>query len=305
MEILFYIIFSLILGQLCMSNLGSTLDETNHAVQQKKYKFSVTLDEYSTHSERIVSLSNEVDLAKNTIDYESDWIDISNEEVTPFYREKQQYKVNCLYLNKCWLDLKLYPVGAKRDEAKFKLIYLVLQSDECSPRVNAEETEGNSGEGGEKSPSEPVTRVLTIQSKFLFANKTKLDLKLQIEDDFLSTKKYAKRFIESSTDDEDHIIKSNSAHFTGNVVNKNNFYLKQGSEKADPSVELDEDSIDKENINDLFYLRFISTNHAVRGVKQSKPLVLTVKEKAIKQVAPNAQIDDNLLVSRQCFCLYR
>ena len=32
--------------------------------------------------------------------------------------------------------------------------------------------------------------------------------------------------------------------------------------------------------------------------------MLTVKEKAIKNISSNGQIDDNLLVSRQCFCLY-
>ena len=274
-----------------------------------RYKFSVTLDEYSV-PERFSLTMKEIDFNKNTIDYESEWIEISNEQVTPFYREKQQYKQNCLFLNKCWIDLKLFPL--QRNQAKFKLIYLVLQSDEFfSPN------DSMSNNNVDKTPTEKLnsaessslTRILTIQTKFFINNKTNLDLKLQIEDDFLKKgeNKQLKRFIESATDDEDHLIKASSIHSTGNVINKRHFCIKSDVDNSPSHLINVEDSthddlIDRENINDLFYLKIVSVQN--RPVKQSKPAVLTVKEKAIKQISSNGQIDDNLLISRQCFSLY-
>lgn len=37
---------------------------------------------------------------------------------------------------------------------------------------------------------------------------------------------------------------------------------------------------------------------------QSKNVILNVKEKAIKQIAPATSNNENYLLSRQCFCLY-
>ena len=39
-------------------------------------------------------------------------------------------------------------------------------------------------------------------------------------------------------------------------------------------------------------------------VDQSKNVILSVKEKAIKQIAPATSSNDQFLLSRQCFCLY-
>lgn len=39
-------------------------------------------------------------------------------------------------------------------------------------------------------------------------------------------------------------------------------------------------------------------------VAQSKNVILNVKEKAIKQIAPATSSNENFLLSRQCFCLY-
>jgi hypothetical protein len=291
-------------GQLCMSNLGITLNDKNEEVCNKKYKFSVTLDEYSV-PERLVSGAvgalNDLDLKKNTIEYESEWFDISQEQVTPFYREKHQYKQNRLFLNKCWLDLKLYPNEAKRKEAKFKLIYLVLQSDEFSTSHETFINNQEKSSGADDKNLDSVSRIVTINTKFLFNNKTKFDLKLQVEDDFLASNEtiLPRRFIESSTDDEDCQITVDSLYSTGNIINKNNFYIKNQIETTN---EEDEYLVDKENLNDLYYLKIIALGKT--PVNLSKPLVLTVKEKAIKQISSNGQLDDTLLISRQCFCLY-
>ena len=323
-------------GQLCLSDLGVVSNPSNLV---KKYKFSIVLDEYSIKDmqsmkeTQLENSDNLFNLNKNAVEYESEWIEIKDEQVTPFYREKQQYKASCLYLNKCWVDLKLFPkLSDSKQKPKFKLIYLLLQSDEFNYLNNRNElknTENQNVNSNSEHFSDLTTRLLTIRTKFLFKNKTNYGLRIQIDDEYLSTdsfvspncnvnsKRLLKRFIDNTNDDEDHVIKPFCFHSSGNVINKNNYYIdldssakNENSESEEMSIEEAEDRIDKENINDLFYLKLneiscsLSQDHKTVGFVQSKPLILTVKEKAIKQISPQTQNDENLLISRQCVCLY-
>ena len=55
----------------------------------------------------------------------------------------------------------------------------------------------------------------------------------------------------------------------------------------------------------LNYFKFhILKEEATSSVVQSKPVLLTLKNKAMKQISPLVETDDKYLISRQCFCLY-
>jgi len=126
-------------GQICLSDLSN-----------KMYKLVIESDEYTIKN---------YDLMKNTVIYESDWFQISDEQSSPFYREQQDLN-KCLYSNKCWIDIKLYPKSNNNKQPKLKLIYLILQNDDWM--------------------YSSTTRILTIQNKFLLKNKTKLKYQNQI-----------------------------------------------------------------------------------------------------------------------------
>ncbi len=228
-------------GQLCLFDL------TN-----KKLKFSIETDEYE--------ISKSYDLIKNTVKYESNWFEISDEQSSPFYREHNEHSdssCSLLYANKCWIDLKLYALDETK--SKLKIIYLVLQNNDWSP----------------------TTRILTIQNKFLLNNQTKFDFNLELTANPYASQSLSRVFI-SSTDE--FSFKPNSFYSSGDLLN---YSINQ----------------DQTNDDDLFYLKI----NSLSGIKviQSKLILLTVREKAIKQISSSTSANaESLLISRQCFCLY-
>lgn len=264
-------------GKVCLSDLG---------LSTKKFKLSISLDEYE------LTRGEHVDLVKNTVEYESDWIEIKDEPVSPFYRERFSSKMNCLYLNKCWIDLKLYAINSKK--SRLNVVYLVICSEDknCLNR-NLNEIEYNTENLSNEDISrlyESTYRLLTIQPKFLIKNKTNLDLKFKIFNDFTSlNSSLMHKYVQT----EEFDLKSKGSIQTGSILDRGNFYIDENR------IELSEYEKERERLNDLFYL---SLNDD--GLSQSKPLILTCKEKAIKQISSSGQVDENMLLSRQCFCVY-
>ena len=240
----------------------------------------------------IPSTTNEYNTNTTVVDYETDWIEITDELVSPFYREKQQTKMNCLYADKCWIDLKLFPVTKMTGtlQSRLKMIYLLLQSDECSTAAHLESTS--------------TTRLLTIQTKFVLNNKIDSHIKFDIishNTDTLHSNTQTQQFINNN---DTNVIKSSEFFNAAEIVNTK-FIHNKISESED-----DEDTYEavlKENLNDLFYLKInelIDVDGDVTKLVQSKLVMLNVKEKAIKQISTPANANDNVLISRQCFCLY-
>ena len=304
-------------GQLC-------LDEIGISGQTKKYKFKITIDEYSVdelnflnkkqENDSILS-SNKFDLKKNEIEYESDWIEIKDEPVSPFYRERNKYKMNILYSNKCWLDLKLYPKRSDKP-SRLEQIYLLLQNDEWNESVK----NLNQNMPDNTSVSDSSIRLIYIQTKFMINNKTSYDINLQV-DNYFFTKPKDKNMIKNKKIERfinlnDSTIKSNTFYATGDVINIRNMYIND-DEKSEIDLDLEksyQSSIKYHENDDLFYLSIREVlkndlkNAKFNNLVQSKPLVLTIKEKAIKQTANNSgsgvNADENNLISRQCFNLY-
>lgn len=57
-------------------------------------------------------------------------------------------------------------------------------------------------------------------------------------------------------------------------------------------------------MDDLFYFRVQELSPISFHPVQSRPLLLTLREKALKQLCAQSQSNESLLISRQCFCLY-
>lgn len=248
-------------GKICLS------DFTSQAKSVKKYKFTITLDEYSMldnlkDNKRLTSTISMEDfdfnVHKNTVDYESDWIEISDEPVSPFYRENQQEQAKCLFADKCWIDLKLFPAAASPTanqqtyKPKLKFIYLLLQSDEYTYSNRSNDTANLE----DISP----TRLLTVQTKFLINNKTTNNLKCELISQ--NTGSSQKREFIGLSDCE--FIQPRGFYPTGEVVNT--LAEKAASELAqvednDDSTSLMDAELNRqyalldEKINDLFYFR--------------------------------------------------
>lgn len=220
-------------GQICLSN---TLN--------KNYKLQIESDEYTIRN---------YDLVKSTSHYESNWFRISDETSSPFYREQSQASNPILYANKCWIDLKLYPLNGSNSN-KLKLIYLLLQND-----------------------SNHICRLIRIQNKFLLNNKTKFNFKFDLTTDYLAHLRTNKPVYISSTSEVS--LAPNEFFSTGDLLN---------SDQADTV--------------DEYYLNLTEVDSS--RVSQSKLVILTTKEKAIKQISTSTSSNEHLLISRQCFCLY-
>ena len=240
----------------------------------------------------IPSTTNDYNTNTTVVDYETDWIEIADELVSPFYREKQQTKMNCLYADKCWIDLKLFPVTKMTGalQPRLKMIYLLLQSDECSAAAHLENTS--------------TTRLLTIQTKFVLNNKIDNHVTFDIishNTDALHSNPQTQQFINNN---DTNLIKSMEFFNAAEIVNTK-FVHNRNSESEE-----DEDNYEavlKENLNDLFYLKInelIDCEGGATKPVQSKLVMLNVKEKAIKQISTPTHANDNVLISRQCFCLY-
>lgn len=70
---------------------------------------------------------------------------------------------------------------------------------------------------------------------------------------------------------------------------------------------------EKDKFEDLFYFRIQellpfnnndNSNTSQQAAIQSRPVLLTVREKALYQLGAQSQSDESHLVSRQCFCMY-
>jgi hypothetical protein len=275
----------------------------------KKYKITISLDEYFIMDNlnlisnkanlslnqlaNSVTASNGYDLNKNVVDYETDWIEISDELSSPFYREhlnssdsrttamEDEKKMSCLYANKCWLDLKFYPSPesmSKTCRPRLELIYLLIYSDEL--------------EYEQKSIDKIGTRLLTIDTKFLFNNKCKHKLTFDLlNNSNLILKNYKKEklqpqqtFIKQINND---IIDSMKYNAVAEIINNSNL----------------DDERDENTKNSLYYFRVSSFNNAICK-RQSKLAILSLNEKAIKQISNTNSVNENCLVSRQSFCLY-
>jgi hypothetical protein len=165
---------------------------------------------------------------------------------------------------------------------RLKLIYLTLQSNEWTDRDTALTP----------SPSPSTTRLLTIQTKFLIKNKTPNSLKLEFLSNNIPIP--ARQHFISLNDDNDALITSQAYASTGEVLN---------TSKA--AAEESEEDLMRDRANDLFYLRVAEfANQTKTFQQQSKLAVLSLNEKALKQVSTPASTNDNVLISRQCFCLY-
>jgi hypothetical protein len=267
-------------GQLCLSDISP----------YKKYKISITNEEYFVDNLKTSNL----DLKKSDINYESDWFMLKDEPVSPFYRQKSTLQFNSLYLvNKCWIDLKLYPVGDQ--SSLYKQIYFVLNNDEdgqISANTNC--------------------KILTLKSKFVVKNKTKYDFRFKLLNQFLKQNEINKLLSRYISIDENLIRSQEKEYSVCEILNKKDFYLISNSSN---NTEIEDSSLSKEmekareKLSDLFYFHIDSlenqnnTSNSVK-LRQSKPLILTCNEKALKQISTQTQSNENLLISRQCFNIY-
>lgn len=288
-------------GQLCLSDINPN----------KKYKLVILNDEYLF--DNISNLNDR--MTKTSIEYESDWFMIKDEPISPFYRQKNNLRLNCLFLiNKCWIDLKLLPrrPSNSNSQSMNKEFYFVLSND-----IQEEDrliTPSDAATGQPDIVPKPNClnyKVLTIKSKFLIRNDTKHEFKFKVLNEFMRQNEINKlmaRFIQS---DEYCVKPGETSYQVDEIVNKNAFYFFPG--KKDSPTDQDQliSSIKKqrEDMNDLFYLSLESMSinagsHRLSSIRQSKPLILTCNEKALKQISMHTQSNENLLTSRQCFTIY-
>jgi hypothetical protein len=220
-KLLFQInIWSNLKGQLCLSDLSSGF---------KKYKLRITRDEYHTNSRQL-------NLVKHEISYESDWFEIKDELGSPFYREQNNNGL-CLYSNKCWIDLKLYP---NLKSARLKLIYLTMLSENLNHSrmpTNGLKNNSNNNNNSELSQQDDMkvgdiwTRILSIQSKFVIKNKTSFDLRAKIVNSHASLdENRVHRFLDTEAR---KFAKKSEYHAVDMILNMGNYYLKEQDQKIE------------------------------------------------------------------------
>ncbi|CAF0986900.1 unnamed protein product, partial [Brachionus calyciflorus] len=241
-------------GQLCLSDSESG----------KKLKFCVIMDEYSLQNEE------KVNLEKHVVEYESEWIEIKDEPVSPFYRER--LTTNIIYMNKCWIDLKLYPKNT--DKSRYEYIYLILNSEDRN-FMNKNLSEFTSE--NLSLLNESTYRLLKIEPKFKIKNKLNIDLNLIVSNSY---KLLNPSLLRTHVATEKNEVKKLQNIELSYVLNRKNMFL------------LDHE-IDHGIIEGVNFLIFENSD-------QSKCVVLTTKEKPLKQL--NSQ-NENLLISRQCLTL--
>lgn len=208
-------------------------------------------------------------LTKNTVDYETDWIEISDDQVPPFYRENQQEQMKCLYSDKCWIDLKFFPVQTSNTlKPRLKLIFLLLQSEEWNCFTNSK---NGSIESKKLDPSQSplTTRLLTIQTKFLLSNKTSKDFKFELLSQNVNAvgRDGNQQFIGLN---EYESIASKGYFATGEIVNVD---TDQNGVKEAIENPIDEEFFKKycqidEKINDLFYFKINEISDETSGMYQ-------------------------------------
>ena len=316
-------------GHQCLHDVGVVANNPAGGGFVKKYRFSVRLDECSMQTS-----GSSMQLVRQQVEYASDWIEMSDEPVTPFYRERDQYRMNKLYASKCWIDLKLYPSSSiNRDDTttppqpppRLKCIYLLLHnadiayatsgSDEAQLRppaatnaaspmsssaASGQMANGGGGAGGANGDAElSATRVITIEPKFAVHNKTPLDLTFQLDNDSLScpnggddVERRTRLATATSALDAAGLLSCKA----GETCSLSSVLDSTQPQHHGPSSEFD-------NQSSLVFLNVGVMEHKSSVVEQSKSLILAVNEKAIKQMS-NMHPNEDLLVGRQCFCLY-
>lgn len=220
-------------GQLCISDLENV---------RKRFKLVVALDEYESKS---------FNLCKQSVEYESDWFELKNDSASPFYREQtpplaevDKQPVIPLYLDKCWIDLKLFPKTAT--STRFKMIYLTVLSENFARPPVAQNKSASTA--AQTSGIDLSTRLLTIQSKFLLKNKTKYDFKFKVVNHYTST---GKNKLHRYLDTESGRVLVHGGHLpVDTVLNMGNFYLDQ----TPPADEMDELNVQREKLG-RFLLR--------------------------------------------------
>jgi hypothetical protein len=292
-------------GQLCLSEANAS----------SKYKFSVVLPEYTTIVSTEQTQSGKLEINKTFVEYESNWIEIKDEPASPFYRERQTAYMNCLYSNKCWIDLKLMPRNQQNidgHQSNLKLIYLVIQSTDWSPSSRLDEYELDVSSIDDKSiATEAVnfsTRLFIVRTKFLIANRTKFDLKFQLSDESV---------ISSTTNPSlylsprEHIVYAESFYSCGEILNsRSNILNQEDDEFLSQTIDNEDyDRLIRQSLSDIYCMNVIGMHGTVSNNKviSSKPIVLAVREKALRQVASSGTstpVEENSLVGRQSFCVY-
>ena len=244
-------------GQLCLSYPGNS----------KRIKFTVCLEEYSLQS------LDHIDLDKQMVEYESDWVDVKDEPVSPFYRER--LTSNVLYMNKCWIDLKLRPVGASKP--RYDCINFVLGSEDrnfLNKNLN-EITEEKLDANEFASLTEQTYRILKLEAKFVLKNKLNIDINFLISNSY---KALSDNLMRSHVKLEKNCAKPGQDMTISYILDRKTMYI--------------DESLDAQNgyLNDVSFLLF-------ENLQQSKCIVLTCNEKPLKKICNQ---NENLLISRQC-----
>jgi len=222
-------------------------------------------------------------LTKNKVTYSTDWIEISDEPASPFYREKQQLSpYKSLFSSNCWLDLKFFPISCSIPaiKSRLKLIYLTIQSDDWTDKDLTTPT-----------TTSPI-RLLTIDTKFLINNKTNSTLKLEILTRNIPV--LCNQHFIGLNDESESSVACQAYSSAAEILNT-----------SEQGLEEDEENLIRNRVSDLFFMRVTELDKQMISFKQqSKLTVLSVNEKALKQISSTPSTNENSLISRQCFCLY-
>jgi hypothetical protein len=266
-------------GQLCLSDIHPN----------KKYKLAILNEEYLVGDLK----AGNFELNKAEVAYESDWFTLKDEPVSPFYRQKTSMLNSLFLINKCWMDLKLYPVG---DESMYKQFYFVLSNEQDDTKSVVNNLN---------------CKIITIKPKFVIKNKTKHSLKFKLMNDFMKQTEVNKLLSRYIQPDEYLVNAQDSSYPVDEIIDKKSFYLMDKdpvvttvvSNNTPPDEEITKEIRKQRDIlNDLFYLHLESVDSCL--CRQSKPLILTCNERALKQISTQTQSNENFLISRQCFSVY-
>jgi hypothetical protein len=266
-------------GQLCLSDINPN----------KKYRIAIQNEEYMVGDLK----AGDFEMNKVEVAYESDWFTLKDEPVSPFYRQKTSLLNSLFLINKCWMDLKLYPVG---DQSMYKQFYFVLSNEQDDAKPTTQ-----------YSLNGLSCKILTIRPKFVIKNKTKHSFKFKLVNDLMKQVEVNKLLSRYVQPDEYLVNARDLAYTVDEIINKSKFYLfdKEPAETGRPVVDEEitrEIRKQRDNLNDLFYLHLESMDSQLS--RQSKPLILTCNERALKQISTQSQSNENFLISRQCFSVY-
>jgi hypothetical protein len=281
-------------GQLCLADLSAS----------KRYKLAIHNEEYM-----VASPTTTLELSKCECVYESGWFVLKDEPISPFYRHNSVAAnglASLFLVNKCWIDLKLYPVSVGgQQQSMCKQFYFVLsnEQEDVKPGQSPSYMSGNGIN----------CKILTIRPKFVLTNKTSAALKFKLMNEFVKqteVNKLLSRYIQP----DEYVVSAGEesvpSYPADEIIDKKSFYvLAEPVAMTNSSVVIDkeEDAIAEEirqqrdMLNDLFYVHVESVDGKL--VRQSKPLMLTCNESALKQMS-STQSNSNLLISRQCFSVY-